>query len=63
MSGRMWAIDIPEVVDKATPLAKAYALGRWPIYISSFGRNHSGEIYLSDYVKGTVYRLGITSSP
>ena len=54
VDGRIWAIDLP--VDRSE-LATASALGRWPILLSTFGRDADGELYVADYGSGTVYRL------
>lgn len=55
--GKLWAIDLPEKAAPGAPLAKAYALGRWDIAISTFGRDPAGELYVADFASGTIYRL------
>lgn len=53
-TGRMWALELP-----AEPGgdARAWGLGRWPIQISTFGRDPAGEVYVADFGRGTVYRI------
>lgn len=55
VSGRIWAMDLP---DNASQKVKAvYTLGKWPVLISSFGRDSSGNVYLLDLGKGKVFRI------
>lgn len=55
VSGRLWAIDLPE---KSTDkVEKAYTLGRWPVLISSFARDGQGNLYALDFASGKVLRL------
>jgi len=56
VSGRVWAVGLPETVAGA-PLQRATALGRFDVLISSFGRDSDGEVFLADYKGGTLYRL------
>lgn len=64
VQGRMWAIELPApseadfAAENPDPMPEAIALGKWPILISTFGQDSSGEIYLSGYASGTVYRIG-----
>jgi len=54
-SGRIWAVIPPKSVDEvATDVA---AVGRFPLQISTFGRDASGRVYVADWRKGRVYRL------
>lgn len=55
VQGKIWAIPIPE--DFSMPVTEVYALGKWPVLISTFGQDPRGEIYLGDYASGKVYRL------
>lgn len=56
ISGAMWAVGVPSV---ETPSASqtAAALGKRPILISTFGRDHHGELYVADYSGGIIYRI------
>lgn len=54
VSGRLWALDLPA---SQTPTGEAFALGKWPLLISTFGRDENGDIYLADYGKGDIYRI------
>ena len=48
-SGRLWAIVPGE--------AEPSALGRWPLLVSTFGRDPAGDVYLAAFGRGMVYRL------
>ncbi len=54
MSGRIWALDLPDKVDGT---AKAYTLGKRGLLISTFGRDAEGNVYVGDYGGGVIYRL------
>ena len=54
LSGRVWALDLPK---STNALAKVYALGKWPMLISTFGRDAQGNIYLADFASGKIYRI------
>jgi glucose/arabinose dehydrogenase len=65
VSGRLWAADLPETL-KTIPLNKSedakaytkiYQLGQWPALISSFARDHSGNIYLADFARGKIFKI------
>ncbi len=49
-SGRLWAIPL-------APDPPVLALGRWPMLVSTFGRDAAGEIYVAAYGQGTVHRI------
>jgi len=55
VSGKIWAIDLP----KKGKASFMYALGHWPtpFAISTFGQDSSGEIYVGEYLTGTIFRL------
>lgn len=57
VSGRIWAIRLPG--DGRSRVAKnaAAALGKWPLLISTFGRDNRGEVYVADFGGGKVYRI------
>jgi len=66
VTGRLWAADIPEAINENTPLntsktAKSYTnvypLGQWPLLISSFARDHSGNIFVADFARGKIYKI------
>ncbi len=57
VSGRIWALPLPEGDGGAAPPVAAKALGHWRILISTFGRDGDGELVVADYGSGTVYRL------
>lgn len=52
VSGWMRAITLPR-----EGKAQAMDLGKWPILIATFGRAADGELYVSDFGKGTIYKL------
>lgn len=54
LSGRLWALKLPETGEKQE---RAYALGRWPFLPTTFGRDAEGRLYVGAYTKGTVHRL------
>lgn len=49
ISGRLWAAEFE-------PL-KVWSLGKWPVRLSTFGRDAAGEIYLADIDAGKIYRF------
>jgi glucose/arabinose dehydrogenase len=55
VTGRIWALDLPRTAE--SEMSVAVALGQWPMAISTFGRDSTGEIYVVDYAQGSVYRL------
>jgi glucose/arabinose dehydrogenase len=55
VSGRMFAIDLPE--DRKKRVEKASSLGKHSMLISSFGRDHRGAIYVASYGDGRILRL------
>ncbi|PJZ65458.1 dehydrogenase [Leptospira wolffii] len=54
MTGRLWAIDIPKDGSK---VKEAFALGRWPILVSTFGKDARGSVYLADFQQGQILRI------
>ena len=54
VSGKIWAINIPY---NNTKVQKAWALGKWPVYISSFATDATGNIYVLDYAGGDIYKI------
>lgn len=57
ISGRIWALKIPDRPDTLLRSQDAFALGQWPVQISTFGRDASGRIYIADYGRGIIYRI------
>ncbi|XMT39482.1 glucose sorbosone dehydrogenase [Leptospira interrogans] len=55
VSGRIWALDLPD--ESTQPAKKVYSLGKWPLLISSFGKDAAGKVYLSDFGSGKIYRI------
>jgi glucose/arabinose dehydrogenase len=55
LSGRIWAIDLPD--EPGQKAKQVYALGRWPILISTFGRDAEGKVYVADYPRGRILRI------
>ena len=56
-SGRLWALDLPAQASAAPDPAPVYALGRWGMLISTFGRDAAGHVYVADYSGGGIYRI------
>jgi hypothetical protein len=48
----MWAVTLPREDAKASWVL----LGHWPMLISTFGQDASGEVYVGDFA-GAVYRI------
>lgn len=57
LSGKLWALDLPEKADRTGPPARAYALGKWPILPSTFARDERGTLYVADYPSGLIFRI------
>lgn len=53
LTGRIWALELPE----RNTQARADVLGKWPILISTFGRDLDGELYAADFGSGKIFRL------
>jgi glucose/arabinose dehydrogenase len=56
-SGRIWAIDLPDRNVPGAPLQAATALGKWPVGISTFGRDPAGNVLVADHQGGTIYKM------
>lgn len=52
VTGRLWALEGREV----------FSLGRWPLFITTFGRDERGRVYVAG-LGGTVYRIEEWASP
>ena len=55
VSGRMWALALPDPDTQTLP--SVYALGRWGMLISTFGRDGAGRLHVADFGTGTIYRM------
>lgn len=53
-SGWIRAIDLPK---QRRQRAKDYSLGKWDMFLVSFGQDERGELYLADYGRGDIYLL------
>jgi glucose/arabinose dehydrogenase len=54
VSGRMFALDLP---DDRTQRVDAKSLGKLSMLISTFGRDHAGELYVGSYGDGRIVKL------
>jgi len=43
--------------DAAKTYTQVYSLGQWPLLISTFARDYSGNIYLADFARGSIYKI------
>lgn len=57
LTGRFWAIPLPEEVTPQTPMVKATALGQFSVLPSAFARDDKGELYFADFGAGTISQL------
>ncbi len=57
VDGRVWALTLPDELDPGEPMLELEPLGQWAYLMSTFGRDSSGELYVSDYGRGDVYRM------
>ena len=54
VSGRIWAIE-PKGAKLGTA-PEVFSLGRWPIFISTFGKTGSGDVVVASFL-GPIYRI------
>ena len=54
ITGRIWAFALPKGKER---VEKVLTLGKWNILISTFGQDESGEIFLSDYQTGKIFKI------
>jgi hypothetical protein len=54
VSGRIWALDSSVAPTKENPPLSS--LGRWPLFITTFGRDASGRVYVGS-LSGELYRI------
>lgn len=55
VTGRIWALKLPDTPTAPPPTASS--LGRWPILISTFGRDPQGSVYVGDFGSGQIFRI------
>lgn len=56
VQGKIWAIEIPKDNKKIND-EEVYAIGKWPILISTFGLTNEGEVLICDYKSGKIYKF------
>ncbi len=54
VTGRIWALDLPSDRSRRAPVT---ALGKWPLLISTFAVDGSGNVFVGDFGAGRVLRL------
>ncbi|TGK00303.1 dehydrogenase [Leptospira langatensis] len=54
VTGRIWAFEIPKDGSKVKDV---YTLGKWPILISTFGKDARGSVYIADFGTGQILRI------
>ena len=52
MSGRIWALSVSD--NASERVNSVYTLGKWPVLISSFGRDADGNVYVVDLGKENI---------
>jgi glucose/arabinose dehydrogenase len=57
VTGRIWAQEPPASDKQTIHSAEFYALGQWPLSISTFGKDPKGEIYVADFAKGAIHKI------
>jgi glucose/arabinose dehydrogenase len=55
VSGRVWALMLPREV--GAQAETVFALGKFEVMLSTFGRDADGRLYLADFIQGRVYRI------
>jgi glucose/arabinose dehydrogenase len=55
-SGRIWAVDLVDL-HKPTKSDTRFALGKWPLMISTFGQDAQGRVYVANFMPGDIYRI------
>ena len=56
VSGRLWAVDLPESAELQPRQVELVALGKWPILPSHFFSDPSGEVWFLDF-SGRMLRI------
>ena len=54
ITGKIWSFPLSETNEK---VEKVNALGKWNILISTFGKDESGEVFVSDYQSGKIFKV------
>ncbi len=57
VSGRLWALPLPEDSLPKESMPEAFSLGRWQILVSTFGRDPGGKVYLAEFGNGAILRI------
>ncbi|TGN18138.1 PQQ-dependent sugar dehydrogenase [Leptospira idonii] len=55
ITGRIWAFEIPATSKEK--VTQVYSLGKWPILISTFGKDTEGNVYVVDFSSGRIYKI------
>ena len=55
--GRIWALKLPVANASLEEMVEPFALGRWEMLISTFGRDPLGKVYAADLGHGIIYRI------
>jgi glucose/arabinose dehydrogenase len=61
VAGNLFAIELP--ADRTRRVKRARSLGKWPLLISSFGRDAQGELYLTAFGRGEIFKLVPAGGP
>ena len=54
---RSFALELPAPGASADAV-EVRSLGRHPVFVTSFGRDPQGRVYLADFARGDVMRIG-----
>jgi len=57
VSGRLWALPLPEDSLQKESMPEPFSLGRWQILVSTFGRDPGGKVYLAEFGNGAILRI------
>lgn len=57
VSGRFWAINLPGDPNTSVGKESIFALGRFSVLPSSFGRDAAGHVYVADFASGAIFQL------
>jgi glucose/arabinose dehydrogenase len=57
-TGRIWSVPLPERQPDQPRTGSALTLhGKWDLLISTFARDHDGELYVADFSSGAIFSL------
>jgi glucose/arabinose dehydrogenase len=62
VSGRLWAVDLPESAELQPKQSELAALGKWPILPSHFFNDPGGNVWFLDF-SGRMMRLVVEAPP